>query len=187
MKFEALPAKRYPIIYADPPWRYARLQSCGTGPWTNGAVSHYPTVAHGELCKLPVESIAANDCLLFLWAASPLLDEAIQLGKAWAFQYKTVGFVWFIEGAGWWNAIAILKKGRYSFQHEWHSEEYYKLQHKRADKFLLYVLSVCHDLVKRDALYKGAFSACVGQPVFGVDDKVVKVDDVIAPPGGVSK
>lgn len=95
LTFETLPNKKYQIIYADPPWRYARLQSCGTRAWTNGAVSHYPTVAHGELCKLPVESIAANDCLLFMWACSPLLDEAIQLGKAWAFQYKTVGFVWF--------------------------------------------------------------------------------------------
>lgn len=94
---------------------------------------------------------------------------------------------WFIEGAGWWNAIAILRKGRYFNQYEWHCEEYYKLQHKRADKFLLYVLSVCHDLIKRDALYKGAFSACVGQPVFGIDDEVVKVDDVIAPPGGDSE
>lgn len=47
-----------------------------------------------ELCTLPVSEIAEKDCVLFLWATFPQLKEALQLIKAWGFQYKTVAFVW---------------------------------------------------------------------------------------------
>ena len=47
-----------------------------------------------ELCALPVAELAANDCVLFLWATFPQLSEALQLIKAWGFRYKTVAFVW---------------------------------------------------------------------------------------------
>ena len=47
-----------------------------------------------ELCALPVAEMAANDCVLFLWATFPQLPEALQLIKAWGFRYKTVAFVW---------------------------------------------------------------------------------------------
>ena len=47
-----------------------------------------------ELCALPVESLAAKDCLLFLWATFPMLPEALRLIKAWGFSFKTVAFVW---------------------------------------------------------------------------------------------
>lgn len=47
-----------------------------------------------DLRELPVERIAAGDCLLFLWATSPHLDQAIELGKAWGFAWATVAFVW---------------------------------------------------------------------------------------------
>jgi N6-adenosine-specific RNA methylase IME4 len=47
-----------------------------------------------EICALPVESIAAEDCVLFLWATFPLLPEAFEVIKAWKFKFKTVAFVW---------------------------------------------------------------------------------------------
>ena len=47
-----------------------------------------------ELCALPVKRLAEKDCLLFLWATFPQLPEALQLIKAWGFQFKTVAFVW---------------------------------------------------------------------------------------------
>lgn len=53
-----------------------------------------PPLSKQELQALPVQSIAKQDCLLFMWVSSPLLDEAIELGRAWGFQYKTVAFVW---------------------------------------------------------------------------------------------
>jgi N6-adenosine-specific RNA methylase IME4 len=46
------------------------------------------------LSKLPVSQLAADDCALFLWATDPLLPRALELIKAWGFEYKTVGFYW---------------------------------------------------------------------------------------------
>jgi N6-adenosine-specific RNA methylase IME4 len=46
-----------------------------------------------ELSALDIKSLAADDCVLFLWATSPLLPEALELAKAWGFKYKA-SFVW---------------------------------------------------------------------------------------------
>jgi N6-adenosine-specific RNA methylase IME4 len=80
--------KKYQIIYADPPWDYkGQLQHTGKdGPDSGGAVKHYGCM------KLP--SLCDDDCLLFMWATSPHLDQAIELLKAWGFSWATVGFVW---------------------------------------------------------------------------------------------
>lgn len=37
---------------------------------------------------------AAEDCMLFMWATFPCMQEALDLIKAWGFKYKTVGFSW---------------------------------------------------------------------------------------------
>ena len=47
-----------------------------------------------DICALPVESIAAPDCALFLWVTFPVLPDAFQVLGAWGFTYKTVAFVW---------------------------------------------------------------------------------------------
>jgi len=80
--------KQYNIIYADPPWQYKQRGFSGS------AEKHYPTLNMQQLCSLPVQSIAASDCILFLWATFPMLQEALQLISAWGFTYKTVAFVW---------------------------------------------------------------------------------------------
>lgn len=94
--FPSLPATEFDIIYADPPWDYkGQLQHAGAGSGdTGGATRHYPTVKLTELKKLDVKSIAARNSLLFLWATSPHLDQAIELGKSWGFDWATVAFVW---------------------------------------------------------------------------------------------
>ena len=90
------PDKKYQIIYADPPWDYKgqRQHNGRGGRETGGAVVHYPTVTTTEMKKWDVSRIADDECLLFMWATSPHLDQAIDLGKAWGFQWATVGFVW---------------------------------------------------------------------------------------------
>ncbi len=80
--------KQYNIIYADPPWQYKQRGLSGS------AEKHYPTLNMQQLCSLPVQSITASDCILFLWATFPMLQEALQLISAWGFTYKTVAFVW---------------------------------------------------------------------------------------------
>ena len=94
--FPELPTEKYDIIYADPPWDYkGQLQHAGPGSKdTGGAVRHYPTVTSSELKQLDLQRIAARDCLLFMWATNPHLDQAIDLGKSWGFAWATVAFVW---------------------------------------------------------------------------------------------
>lgn len=95
-KFPPLPSGTYDIIYADPPWDYkGQLQHAGEGSQdTGGAVRHYATVTLNDLKTLDIPTICANDCLLFMWATNPHLDQAIDLGKTWGFSWATVAFVW---------------------------------------------------------------------------------------------
>ena len=94
--FPPLPEARFDIIYADPPWDYkGQLQHAGEGSGdSGGAIRHYSTVTLQDLMRLRVNDIAADDSLLFLWSTSPHLDQAVELGKAWGFQWATVAFVW---------------------------------------------------------------------------------------------
>ena len=87
---------KYQIIYADPCWDYkGQKQHNGKGGQeTGGAVKHYPTMTLKELKLLNVQELADDDCLLFMWSSSPHLDQAIELMKAWGFDYKTIAFVW---------------------------------------------------------------------------------------------
>ena len=81
--------KKYNIIYADPPWSYRN-----TGNIQATANAHYPTMRQEDIENLPIERLAEKDCILFLWATFPKIQEALDCMKAWGFEYKTVGFTW---------------------------------------------------------------------------------------------
>ncbi len=90
-----LPKGKHLVIYADPPWKYGDAQAVkgdyGTG--TGAAAGHYAPMTMAELKALDVKSLAAENSVLFLWATSPLLPEALTLASAWGFKYKAM-FVW---------------------------------------------------------------------------------------------
>jgi N6-adenosine-specific RNA methylase IME4 len=87
-----LPDNKYQVIYADPPWKYN--DTCEEGAiQTGGATRHYSTMSIQELCDLDIEKISADDCALFLWVTSPLLEECFDVINAWGFEYKA-SFVW---------------------------------------------------------------------------------------------
>ena len=104
--YPALPSKKFDIIYADPPWHYnGKMQFDKTGKsveqidltkriFISSAAFKYPTLKLDELKAIPVCDIAKDDCILFLWTTNPHLAQAIELGQAWRFEYKTVAFVW---------------------------------------------------------------------------------------------
>ena len=87
--------KRYNIIYADPPWRYAdkRASAVTDRPQAYGGIT-YPTMEIEEMCNLPVKDISETNAVLFMWATMPLLEQSFQVIKAWGFKYKTCAFVW---------------------------------------------------------------------------------------------
>lgn len=76
--------RRYPVIYADPPWRYEHAESM-----SREIENHYPTMTLEDICALPVASIATEDAILFMWATSPKLREAMDVLEAWGFTYRT--------------------------------------------------------------------------------------------------
>lgn len=88
--------KKYNVIYADPPWE---TRYC---PMSMGARSkklEYPTMTDTEIIALPVQDIAADDAMLFMWCIDsrfPLLPEIM---RAWGFEFKSMGFVWVKKAA----------------------------------------------------------------------------------------
>lgn len=101
-----LPEKKYDIIYCDPPWDYGgKMQFDKSGKkdvnrnwekniFISAANFQYPTVKTKDLMKIPISEIAKDDCLLFMWVTSPHMEQGIELGKAWGFEFRTVAFVW---------------------------------------------------------------------------------------------
>ena len=75
----ALPAAKFGIVPADPPWR--------TETWSEKGMdrspdNHYPTMALDKIMALPVPVRTADDCLLALWATVPHLEQALQVVNA---------------------------------------------------------------------------------------------------------
>ncbi len=81
---------KYTTILADCPWSY--LDRCNAGK--RGAEYKYPTMSIEDIKALRVNELAADDCTLFLWGTWPLLQEALDVVKAWCFEYKSNGFIW---------------------------------------------------------------------------------------------
>lgn len=104
--FPPLPDRKYDVILADPPWDYGGKMQYDRSVikennenfekkiFLSSASFQYPTVRLKDLCRLDVASIAADDSILFLWTTGPQMANAVKLGEAWGFTYKTVAFVW---------------------------------------------------------------------------------------------
>jgi N6-adenosine-specific RNA methylase IME4 len=97
--------RHYRVIVADPPWRFLTFSPkgrdrCPDAPMTrnesrqNKPERHYATMALEDIMALPAGSLAADDCVLFLWAVDAMLPQALAVGQAWGFTFKTVAFYW---------------------------------------------------------------------------------------------
>ena len=89
----------YSIVYADPPWSYIKQ---GRG----AAANHYRTMELDAMQKLPVASLCAPNCALFMWGTYPNIEHMIPLGRAWGFEYKTIAFQWiktYANGVPFWG------------------------------------------------------------------------------------
>ena len=88
-----LPSKQYDIIYADPPWAWGKTPLVDRGA-ARTVEKEYATMQPAEIMALPVDTIACERSVLFLWATSPKLPLALDVMRAWGFIYKTIAFVW---------------------------------------------------------------------------------------------
>lgn len=84
----------YPVICADPPWCYEYTET-----ESRAIENQYPTMELGDICALSVGKIAASDAVLFMWATSPKLAEAMRVIEAWGFTYRTCA-VWVKDKIG---------------------------------------------------------------------------------------
>lgn len=104
--YPVLPHDKFQVIYADPPWDYGGKMQYDKSTiksenknfekdiFISSATFKYPTLKLKDLMKLDIKSISDDDCILFMWTTGPQMENAIKLGNAWGFEYKTIAFVW---------------------------------------------------------------------------------------------
>jgi len=104
--YPELPKEKFDIIYADPPWHYnGKLQfdksskgretlDTSKNLFISTSGFKYPMLKTSEMMDIPINEISKDDCILFMWTSNPHLAQAIELGEAWGFEYRTVAFVW---------------------------------------------------------------------------------------------
>ncbi len=89
MDFAELPKNHFGAIYCDPPWSFETWSDRG-----KDRAPPYQLMFESELAGMDVKSLAADDCVLFLWVTWPMLQQALSLINEWEFQYKTCAFSW---------------------------------------------------------------------------------------------
>jgi N6-adenosine-specific RNA methylase IME4 len=74
------------IICCDPPWAFNdKLKQSKT---KRGAEANYSTMSIDEIKSLNISLISEDDSILALWCPSSLLQEGLDVIKAWGFKFK---------------------------------------------------------------------------------------------------
>lgn len=79
---------KYRTILADPPWSINQR-----GKKSNrSAESHYPLMPLEQIKAMPISDLAAENAHLYLWVPNGLLQEGLDVIKAWGFTYRNALF-----------------------------------------------------------------------------------------------
>lgn len=84
-----LPDGPFDLIMADPPWSFKTRSPKGVT--AKGAGGQYACQDIDWIKALPVQGVAARNCLLWLWATNPMLPQAFEVMASWGFTFKTAG------------------------------------------------------------------------------------------------
>ena len=95
--FEGMKRLHYGAILADPPWTFETRSDEGKG---RSPEQHYQCMNLDDIKALPVQDVAAKNCVLFLWIIDTHLPMALEVIEAWGFTYKTKAFNWIKLNAG---------------------------------------------------------------------------------------
>ena len=82
----AMNQHKFDVILADPPW--PRGQS-----GARGASQHYRLMKLQDIKAMPIDSLATDDAVLYLWTTNGGLKDALEVMEAWGFDYRT-NFAW---------------------------------------------------------------------------------------------
>ena len=83
--------KKYSTILADPPWQFQNRT--GKMAPEHKRLKRYETMKLKEIKELPIELLAQDKAHLYLWVPNALLQEGLDVMKAWGFTYKT-NIIW---------------------------------------------------------------------------------------------
>lgn len=78
-------AKQYKTIMADPPWNTHQRGKYNS----RSAESHYPLMSLEQIKAMPVADLAEENSHLYLWVPNGLLQEGLDVIKAWGFTYRS--------------------------------------------------------------------------------------------------
>lgn len=88
----------YSTIVADPPWAYDEgFATAPGGRKPTTAPLPYSSMSVAEIAALPVRSLAARDCWLFLWTTNAYLFAVPEVLTGWGFKYRQT-LVWHKTG-----------------------------------------------------------------------------------------
>lgn len=94
-KMVPFPNKKYQIIYANPPWYFEnRMYSSNKNDRQREILRTYQVMKTEDICKLPIKSIADENCVLFIWTTDAHLPDCLKVISAWGFKYRTIAFIW---------------------------------------------------------------------------------------------
>lgn len=91
----SLPKGPFQLILADPPWQTVLWSGDTRTPTQKRGEDHYPTMSADQLKAMPVVDASGRDAVLVMWTIGSHIDQAIDVGRAWGFNYVTDLFYWF--------------------------------------------------------------------------------------------
>lgn len=84
--------KKFRVIVADPPWSFS--DSLKMSDVKRGASAQYSTMTTSRIAEMPVRAACHPDgAVLCLWVPGSLLQEGLDVMKAWGFNHKQT-YVW---------------------------------------------------------------------------------------------
>jgi N6-adenosine-specific RNA methylase IME4 len=78
------------LIAIDVPWPFDHYSERAA----HAVTDHYETMTLDEIKALPIAALAADDCVLFMWATWPNMPIWHPVIEAWGFTYSGLGFDW---------------------------------------------------------------------------------------------
>lgn len=145
------------------------------------AKQHYSTMKLDDIKHLPVGDIAEENSILFLWSTFPQLPSAIDVIKAWGFEYFGAAFVWVKRnpntgkdayGMGYWTranpevCLFAIRGKMKPLRHDMRQLVYAPLEKhsKKPDVIRNMIVDLCGDLPRIELF---ARQRCEGWDVWG--------------------
>lgn len=88
----ALGQGRFSTVLADPPWRFQNRT--GKMAPEHRRLNRYGTMSMDEIVSLPVGLVAKPRAHLYLWVPNALVQEGLDVMRAWGFTYKS-NIIWY--------------------------------------------------------------------------------------------